>query len=90
MGTVTAQVLAANANRIYALITNDSDTAVYLRFGTAAAVANEGIRLGTGAGERSHEMSRDKGNVWSGAIQGISSAASKKVIAVEGESLNPT
>jgi hypothetical protein len=56
-----------------------------LSLGTAAAVADEGIRLGTGAGERSIEMSRGKSNLWSGQINGIAADAAEKIIYVEGE-----
>jgi len=50
--TVTAastQILAANASRKVAIITNDSDTVVYLAIGVAAQ-ANKGIRLNANGG----------------------------------------
>ena len=89
VGTASTAVLAANPNRTYAIISNDGTAAVYLALGKAA-VLNEGIRLSPGGtyGDRL-EMSRDKSNVFSGAINGISAVAGMKVIAIQGESLNP-
>ena len=79
VGTATTVVLAANANRKYALIVNDSDTVVYLAIG-AAAVLNSGIRLNAGGG--SYEVNWT--NLHALAINGISSIAAKIVTVTEG------
>lgn len=81
IGTVSGTVLAANPNRRYALFINDSDTVQYLQFGTAAALLNKGIRLAASGG--SYEMTREKGNLFTGQVMGISSAAAKTVLITE-------
>jgi hypothetical protein len=58
-------VLAANANRRYLLIVNDSDTVVYLWLRASAAAANRGIRLNASGG--SFEMTPQSG-MYTGAI----------------------
>lgn len=90
VGTASAQAFAANANRVYMLIRNLGTAAVYLHLGGTAtpAATTEGIVLDASTG--SYEMTREKGNIWDGAIQGISAVAGMKVVAIEGESLNPT
>ncbi len=80
-GVATGVILAANANRLYALIVNDSDTTVYLALGVAAA-ANTGIRLNANGG--SYEMSKKLGNLYVGAVNGISGVAGKVVCVTEG------
>jgi hypothetical protein len=80
-GVATSAMLAANANRKYALIVNDSDTVIYIKIG-AAAVLNQGIRINANGG--SYEMSNAIGNLNTGAINGIASAAAKNVIVTEG------
>lgn len=81
VGTSSVTVLAANADRKYAHIQNDSDTVVYLGIG-AAGVANKGHRLNASGGE--YEMSGAKGNLDTRAIYAISSAAAKNLIVKEG------
>lgn len=80
-GVTTGAMLAANANRKYALIVNDSDTDIYIKIG-ASAVMNQGIRINANGG--SYEMSHSFGNLNTGAINGITSAAGKNVIVTEG------
>ena len=75
--TTTGAVLAANANRLYALLVNDSDTVIYIKLG-AAAVANQGIRLNADGG--SYEMSAMLGNLYTGAINGIHAGTGNKVL----------
>jgi hypothetical protein len=77
--TVTGAALAANAARLYALLVNDSDTAIYIKLG-AAAVANQGIRLGANGG--SYEMSKKLGNLYTGAINAIHGGTGNKVLLV--------
>lgn len=82
IGTASAQVIAANPRRNYLLLQNDGTVDVYLRLGTAAAVLNEGVRLSPGGG--SYEMSRGAANIYTGAIQGIVSVGTQKVLRLEG------
>ncbi len=77
--TNTGEVLASNANRLYALLVNDSDTTIYIKLG-AAAVVNEGIRLNALGGN--YEMSAMLGNLYTGAINGIHGGAGNKVLLV--------
>lgn len=81
IGNTTTAALAANASRIYALLINDSDEAIYLKLG-AAAVLNAGIRLNANGG--SYEMSEKLGNLYVGAINGICTSGSKKLLVTEG------
>lgn len=80
-GTVSAQLVAANPDRKYLRVQNESDSNVWLQLGTAAAVANEGVRVAAGA---AFEMTRGQANVWSGAVQAIGTAASKRITYVDG------
>jgi len=77
--STTTQALAANANRKYVLLVNDSDTAIYIKLG-AAAVANEGIRLNANGG--SYEMSNLGGNLYAGAINAIHGGSGNKTLLV--------
>lgn len=70
-------VVAANPNRSYLCIINDSAVVVYLAFGPAAT-ANSGIRLNANGG--SYEMSGQ--NVWRGVVNGIASSATAAVMLV--------
>lgn len=81
IGATTGVALAANANRKYALLINDSDTAIYIKF-HAAAVANQGIRINASGG--SYEMSAQQGNLDVRAINAISTAAGKVLLVAEG------
>lgn len=78
-----AELIAANANREYLLVINDSDTILYLKFG-AAAVANEGIRVEANGG--SIEFSARNGNLDVRALNGIhgAAAAAKTALVTEG------
>jgi hypothetical protein len=81
IGAATGVALAANANRKYALLVNDSDSAIYLNIGAAAAL-NSGIRLNAQGG--SYEMSAAYGNLDTRAINAISSGAGKILLVTEG------
>lgn len=81
IGVVSDAALAANANRKYALLVNDSDSVIYLKIG-AAAVANAGIRLNASGG--SYEMSAQYGNLDTRVINAISSGAGKVLLVAEG------
>ena len=73
----TGAVLAANVNRLYALLVNDSDTTIYIGLGTAAVV-NQGIRINANGG--SYEMSALHGNLYTGVINGIHGGVGNKVL----------
>ncbi len=79
VGTSTGVVLAANDDRSYVKIINDSDTIIYLKVG-AAAVVNEGIRVEANGGV--FDMSADLGNLDTRAINGINGVAAGKVMLV--------
>ena len=79
-GTTSVELLAANADRAYALIYNDSDATVYIKVGVVA-VANQGIGIASGA---SYVISADNGNLDVRAVNGIAAAASKVMLMTEG------
>ncbi len=82
VATTSTAVLAANPNRIYLLLVNDSDTPIYAKLG-AAAVANQGIRINANGG--SYELSEALGNLWTGAVNAIQAGAGVKLLlATEG------
>ena len=86
-GTVSGTVLAANADRKWLLVQNVSDTDIYISLGTAAAVTAKGILLKALAGGVIHgqiEQAKGLGNVWTGPITAISSAAAKSLLITEG------
>ena len=81
IGAASGVALAANANRKYALLVNDSDSPVYLMTGAAAAL-NQGIRINPNGG--SYEMSAAYGNLDTRVINAISSGAGKVLLVTEG------
>ena len=81
MTTTSAAVLATNGAREYALIVNDGSSACYLNLGSTA-VASEGIRVNANGG--SYEMSRNWGNLYTGAINGILASGTATLIVTEG------
>jgi len=83
IGNTTTEILAYNANRVYAAIVNDSDQDIYLAFGEAA-VMNKGIRINANGG--SYEILIE--NLWLGTVNGICSSGSKNVCVVEGVRTN--
>lgn len=78
LGTASAQVLAANGARSYALIQNLSSVNVFLRLGETA-VTNEGIRLGPGG---SYEISSHNKNLFHGAVNGLAESGSGNRVSV--------
>mgnify|MGYP001614708404 FL=1 len=87
-GSPAVLVLASNNARAYALITNDSDTVIYLDFkatlggsSAGAMLALQGIRLNANGG--SFEISWY--NLWQGAIYALTSVAAKNLQVVEGK-----
>ena len=81
IGAGTTVALAANANRLYAAFVNDGTEAIYLYLG-AAAVMNRGIRLNAAGG--SYEMSREIGNLYVGAVNGICASGGMILVVTEG------
>jgi len=78
----TGLLIAANTNRKYLLIVNDSTVVYYINLGNVAGL-NEGIRLN--ANGSSYEMSAQSGNLYTGAIYGIpSSGANQNILITEG------
>ncbi len=80
VGVASALLVAANLDRTYLLIINDSDAAVYLKFG-ATAVVSEGIRLNANGG--SLEISEVNGNLDNRVVNAIAGAAAKIVLIAE-------
>lgn len=79
VAVTSTAALAANTNRVGALLVNDSDTTIYLKLG-AAAVVNQGIRLNANGG--SLEMNAALGNLYSGAVNAIHGGVGSKVLLV--------
>lgn len=73
----TTQVIAAAVKRKYLYLQNDDGAlTVWIKVG-AAAVLNEGIKLGPG---EFYEMRQDKNNVDPRDVNGIASAAGPAVV----------
>ncbi len=81
IAAATTVALAANANRRYVCFVNDGTEPIYLYLG-AAAVMNRGIRLNASGG--SYEMSRELGNLYVGAINGICASGGMTLLVTEG------
>ena len=81
MTTATGVVLAANKARRYALIVNDGAADVYINLGEAA-VANTGILINADGG--SYEISPAQGNLFLGAINGITALGTATLLITEG------
>lgn len=82
VATTTAQSIAANPNRKYLLLVNDSDQIIYLGL-SVAAVLNKGIRLNASGG--SYEMSFLLGNLFTGAVNAIhAGVGTKNMMMTEG------
>lgn len=80
-GTASTQILAANTSRAYAHFVNDSDEAIYLNLGGAAAV-NTGVRINSAGG--SYTLTPADGNLFTGAVTAVSSSGGKLVLVTEG------
>lgn len=80
VATSTTEILAANADRCFLVICNDSDTVIYLGLG-AAAVLNKGIRLEP-AGTAGSRFRMDWTCIFVGAINGIHGGSGNKVVTV--------
>ena len=72
VGNTTTQILPKNSGRVYAVIVNDSDEAIYIGLGVAA-VLNKGIRLNANGGS----IEIDGEQPFRGAVNGICASGSK-------------
>lgn len=79
IGATSTTVLAANTNRNFVDIVNDSDETIYVAL-ASAAVMNEGIPLIAHGG--SFEINAT--NMFTGAIYAICSSGSKNLAVTEG------
>lgn len=75
VGSSSTTILASNASRKEAIIVNDSNETIYLKFGSGAAL-NSGVRLNANGGTLVE-------NVYTGIITGISTSGSKNVTVTE-------
>lgn len=78
VSTTSVLILAANANRKYAYISNQSGAVIYVKLG-AAAVVGEGIRINN---DGFFEITVDK--LWTGDVFAIRNAGSGAVDVFEG------
>ena len=79
VGSTTTVVMAADPDRKWAVLTNDSDEAIYLGLGEAA-VMNEGIRLDPVAATAPAGCYKiDANNRFTGAINAICTSGSKNL-----------
>lgn len=84
-GTVSGTVVAANASRKFLHIRNELGGPVFLYFGGAATVTNGALKMtGVGTAGSEYEMSKGRGNLFTGEIQAICSGATAYLDIVEG------
>lgn len=76
--TTSSTVLAANPNRKYAYINNQSGSTIYIKLG-AAAVVGQGIKL---VNDSKYEITRD--NLWLGTVNAITNAGTHALDIFEG------
>ena len=86
IANTTTVLLAANPNRRQAYITNVSDEIVGIGLDTAA-VASSGYSIGalTAGGPLDRYQAAENGQVFQGAINGITASGTKSVAVVEFE-----
>ncbi|MDJ0950955.1 MAG: hypothetical protein QNJ94_18745 [Alphaproteobacteria bacterium] len=78
----TTEAVAANPNRTYLLVQNDSDTVVYISM-AVGAVVNQGIRLVANGG--SYEASPRNGNVDTRPVNCVhGGSGNKRLLITEG------
>ena len=77
VGATSTAVLPANEQRVWCLLVNDSDEAVYVKVGVAA-VLNEGIRINAEGG--SLEIAPESGFHDHRAINAICASGSKTLL----------
>lgn len=83
IGVASSQAIAANDNRSYLLLVNDSNAVIYINVTGGTAVLNEGIRLNAAGGN--YEMSARNGNLDPRAVNAITTDAGKNLLLTEGE-----
>lgn len=81
VGNTSTAVLAQNEKRRHLLLVNDSDEAIYVAIGKAAAM-NTGIRISANGGM--WEMGPD-GGVYTHAVYAICTSGSKKLLVTTGQ-----
>ena len=79
VGAGTTAVAAANADRKWLLLVNNSDETIYVKLG-AAAVAGQGIRINAAGGS----LELTGGSLYVGAVNGICASGGKVVLVTEG------
>jgi hypothetical protein len=79
VGSSSTTILAANANRNFAVFVNDSDETIYLDL-SGTAVINSGIRLNANGGAYEINLA----NMYTGIVTGICSSGSKNITVTEG------
>lgn len=79
VANATTAVAAANADRKWLLIINNSDETIYLKLG-AAAVLNQGIRINASGGS----LELTGGSIYVGAVNGICASGGKVALVTEG------
>lgn len=77
VGTSSTLLAAANPNRTYLLLQNDSANDIYVEFG-GTAVVGDGIRLNSGGG--SLEISGRNGNLDTRVVNAISTVAGDALV----------
>jgi len=84
VGNSSTLLAAANSDRKYLRLQNDSDEAIYISIG-AAAVMNKGVRLTVPGAARAtiYEISAMHGNLTTEAVYGICTSGSKNCLVLE-------
>lgn len=79
IGTTSAVLIAANVNRKYAHIVNNSSEAIFIQYSSAAAL-NQGIKLWPGT-----LYTIETNNLWLGTINAIGLIPNQLIDILEGE-----
>lgn len=78
VSNTSSVIISANSQRKYAAIVNDSDTVIYISFGSTAVI-NQGIRLNASGG--AYEITSN--NLYTGDISAICSGSNKNITIIE-------
>lgn len=79
VGTTSTELIAANPNRKYAHVVNNSGETIYIQYSVSAAL-NQGIKLPS-----SSFYTIESSNLWLGAINAIGVMANQLIDILEGE-----
>lgn len=79
VGLTSVELFAANPNRKYAHISNNSGNPIYIQYGATAAL-NQGIKISQGG-----FFTLEVTNLWRGSINGIGLVASQLIDLLEGQ-----